>query len=692
MPHSPKLSEIIIDLPNCISIVASTPLVQAMEKMQENKVTGLVVVEDNYPIGILTEHDVLQVISEHIDPKILIVSKLMTRPVVAVSYQLGFFEAYHVCIQKNIRHLVVVDDKGELFGMVSETDFLRALGMDVMKNFHYVRECMAKKPLLLPTDISALEAIRRMNLDEERTGIVIDNGKPIGILTEHDVLNLGISKANLNQPIESVMTTPVLTVPLSATVYFAIDLMRTNKVRRLVVVNENKDVAGLLTEHDIVKQIDNRYVDFLTSIIDKQVADINYARKQLSDSMVLTSILHESLDIGLVATDINGKVKYLNPEAEKIIGTHFKTAKGKNIIDIARESGLGEENIKVGMKKASEGERYVFESYNETNFADKLIRGRVAPILDDKTEHLGYVHTLKDITETKVLETKLHQAASIFNNTVEGVMITDSHNLILSVNPAFSKITGYTEDEVVGKNPRFLNSGRHDKEFYQRMWRHLTDDGYWQGEIWNRRKNGEVYAEWLTLNTVLDDGGKVKNYIGVFADITSLKKSQEDFEYKAHHDPLTQLPNRLLLKSRLEHALVRVIRSKELTVILYIDLDNFKPVNDQYGHQTGDILLQMVAERLLNNVRIQDTVARWGGDEFLILLEEAQEESIVGIAQKLIRALSEPYVINQQTILISISIGISLSSDDMSADQIINNADHALYQAKNSGRNTYRIY
>lgn len=692
MLQSPKLSEIIVNPPQCISIIASMPLLQAMKKMQDEKITGLVVIDENRPIGILTEHDIMQLISGQTDPSTLKVGEAMTSPVIAVSYQLDFFEAYHVCRQNNIRHLVVINETGELYGMASESDFLRALGMDVMKNFHTVQDCMEHMPLLLPPDISALKAIRRMNLDEERTCIITNNRKPVGILTEHDILKLGISQSNLNQPIETVMSSPVLTISFSSTIYFAIDYMRKNNVRRLVVMNENEEIVGLLTEHDIVKQIDNRYVDFLTSVIDKQVADISYARKKLSENVVLTSILHESLDIGLVATDLEGSVKYLNPEAEKLIGSDSKSAKEKNIIDLARQSGLDETHIKEGMKKADNGERYSFESYNDKNYLNQLIKGCIAPIRDEKTTHLGYVHTLKDITKTKELETKLHQAASIFNNTVEGVMITDSLGIILSVNPAFSKITGYTEEEVAGKNPRILSSGRHNKEFYQRMWQHLSNDGYWQGEIWNRRKNGEVYAEWLTLNTILDNEGSVKNYIGVFADITSLKKSQEDFEFKAHHDPLTNLPNRLLLKARMEHALVRSQRSHELIAILFIDLDNFKPVNDQYGHQIGDILLQMVAQRLLKNVRSEDTVTRWGGDEFLIMLEDAKKETTADIAQKLIQEISEPYIIKQHTILISTSIGIEFSSDNILADQIIENADHALYLAKNSGRNRFKYF
>ncbi len=692
MLHSPKLSEIIVDLPDCISVNASMPLLQAMEKMQKNKVTGLVVVEGSCPIGILTEHDLMKVIAGGVSPDTQIVGSAMTSPVVSVSYQLDFFEAYHVCVQKNIRHLVVLDEAGELFGMASESDFLRALGMDVMANFHMVEDCMTQIPLLLPPDITTIEALRRINLDKGRAGIIIKDGKPVGILTERDILHLGLSQSDLNRPLETVMISPILTVLHSATIYFAIDLMRNHKIRRLVVVDEEGLAVGLLGEHDIVKQIDNRYVDFLTSVINKQRTDINYARKQLNESVVLTSILDESLDIGVVATDIEGTVQYLNPEAEKLIGFDSESAKGKNMINLARQSGLGEEHINSGMKAASSGERYLFESLTHKNYVNQLIRGRIAPIHDDKYEHLGYVHTLKDITAHKEAEIKLRQAASIFDNTVEGVMVTNSLGDILSVNPGFTNITGYSEDEVVGKNPRILSSGRQNKAFYQRMWKHVVDSGYWQGEIWNRRKNGEMYAEWLTLNTVLNDEGLVKNYIGVFSDITSLKKSQEDFEYKAHHDTLTQLPNRLLLKARMEHALVRSVRSEELIAILFIDLDGFKPVNDLHGHPKGDILLQMVAERLLKNVRGADTVSRWGGDEFVIMLEDIKREGVAAIAQKLNQEISKPYDIDGCSISVSSSIGIAFSSDKITADQTINNADNALYQVKNSGRNNYKFY
>lgn len=660
--------------------------------MSKNKVTGLTVVEGKHPIGILTERDIMQVIVDHQKPGTLTVGDVMTSPVVSAPSHLDFFEAYHICVQKNIRHLIVVNELGELSGLASESDFLRALGMDVMTPSHLVKDSMKTSPLILSPNVIGIEAIRRMHLNSGRTVIIAANNEPVGILTDKDVLRLGVKQSNLDVPLNTIMTKPIVTVEASATIHHAVELMRDHNIRRLVVVNDTNHVVGLLTEHDIVKGIENQYVEFLTSVIDKQLNDINTARKQINDSSVLTSILRESLDIALIATDVDGNVRYLNPDAKELLNLNNSDITGKHISSLIRHSGIDNQHLVDGMEKASAGERHIYESLRDTEHAEQLIHGRVAAINNEHDEQLGYVHTLQDITEKRRIDTKLRQAASIFDNTVEAIMITDIDGNILSVNPAFTTITGYSHDEVFGKNPRVLSSGRHDKSFYQMMWHKIANHGYWQGEIWNRRKNGEVYAEWLTLNTVLDDDGLVKNYIAVFADITSLKKSQEDFEFKAHHDALTQLPNRLLLKSRMNHALIRGIRATQSITVMFIDLDGFKPINDKYGHQVGDVLLQQVAGRLLKQVRREDTVSRWGGDEFIILLEDITTEAVKELVNKLLSSISKPYVIEEHSISISTSIGIALSSDEMSSEELIQQADQALYRVKEAGRNSFQFY
>lgn len=295
----------------------------------------------------------------------------------------------------------------------------------------------------------------------------------------------------------------------------------------------------------------------------------------------------------------------------------------------------------------------------------------------------------------------LRLAATVFESIREGVVITDLEPRIVAVNRAYTEITGYSAAQVVGKNPRIIRSGRHDKSFYQAMWSNLKEEGYWSGEIWNRRKNGEIYPQWLTISAVCtgsagnDKNGLCYNYVGIFTDISQIKQSEAQLAQLAHYDPLTGLPNRLLVQSRLHHAVERAQRYSLRVVTLYIDLDRFKNINDSLGHPIGDELLIKLAERLKKRLRKEDALARLGGDEFLLVLEDVKDpgESAI-VAQTLIDLLATPFVLpSGHEIFINASIGISLFPDDASnVTELIQHADMAMYQAKKEGRNTYRYH
>ena len=301
----------------------------------------------------------------------------------------------------------------------------------------------------------------------------------------------------------------------------------------------------------------------------------------------------------------------------------------------------------------------------------------------------------RDISERRQAEEKLLQAAAVFDNAQEGILITDAGGCILAVNQAFREITGYTEAEVLGQTPGMFKSGRHDKSFYRDMWETLARTGRWQGEVWDRRKDGEIFPKWLSISAIRDPEGQTSRYVALFADITHLKESEARLEHLAHFDPLTDLPNRLLFHSRLEHALEQARRHGHRLAILFLDLDRFKTVNDSLGHPAGDELLVAVSQRVRARLRDTDTLARLGGDEFVILLEqldEAQQAAVV--AMELLRVLKEPIMLSGgHEVFIGASIGISLFPDDArEAMQLVRNADAALYQAKDAGRNTYSFY
>ncbi|MCU7812173.1 MAG: EAL domain-containing protein [Candidatus Thiodiazotropha sp. (ex Notomyrtea botanica)] len=304
------------------------------------------------------------------------------------------------------------------------------------------------------------------------------------------------------------------------------------------------------------------------------------------------------------------------------------------------------------------------------------------------------VSDLWKLIAKKRTEEKLKQAAAVYESTQEAVTITDTTPRIIAVNRAFTEITGYSEEEVTGSNPSVLKSGRHDEDFYRNMWNELTNDGHWQGEIWNRRKSGEIYPEWLNISAIYDESGLTTHYVAVFSDISILKQSEDQLERMAHYDPLTGLPNRILLFSRIEHAVQRAARNRTRLAVLFLDLDNFKNVNDSLGHPAGDRLLKKLADRFKNRLREEDTIARIGGDEFVVLIEDVSDESrIADVAQAVIQEVTQPITLDNHELSIGGSVGISLyPQNGKSVTDLIKNADAAMYLAKDSGRNSYQFY
>jgi len=303
----------------------------------------------------------------------------------------------------------------------------------------------------------------------------------------------------------------------------------------------------------------------------------------------------------------------------------------------------------------------------------------------------GYIH---DVTERKQAETQLRLAASVFAHSLEGIVITDAQNQMVDVNPSFTRITGYTKAELIGRNPSLLASGQHDNAFYQRMWAAINEDGFWQGEIWNRRKEGEVYPELLSVSLVRDAKGAIINYIGVFSDISQFKAHEAELNRIAHYDHLTGLPNRRLLTDRLEHSIAQIRRKGGGIAVCYLDLDGFKPINDQHGHAVGDQFLISVSAALRSVVRGEDTVARLGGDEFVLLLTDiSKPEDCFGLMTRVLAAVRAPIEVGGLVSSLSASIGVTLCPPDVAdPDTLLRHADQAMYLAKESGKNSYHLY
>jgi diguanylate cyclase (GGDEF)-like protein/PAS domain S-box-containing protein len=404
--------------------------------------------------------------------------------------------------------------------------------------------------------------------------------------------------------------------------------------------------------------------------------------------------LAENLPDVLVRYDREARFVYVNPRFEKLLGTSLEEVRGKTTTQIA---GLPDaelfERAVLHAIRTSEGHEFEYKLLMpDGNTHWGLVR--VSPELDE-AGGVAYVQVLsRDISERKRAEEKLRLAATVFANSYGGVMITDAENVIVDVNPAFTRFTGYTKEEVVGKHPNILASGRQSPAFYTELWETLKKHDYWHGETWNRRKNGEAYAAMLSISAVRGDEGQLQHYISVFSDISPLKEHEEELDRIAHYDTLTGVPNRRLLNDRLDRAIAHTRRDGHQLAVCYLDLDGFKPVNDRYGHETGDLLLIEITRRLQAAIRPDDTIARMGGDEFvLLLLELSSLEECRIVLNRMLETVSEPVVIDGKRVAVSASIGLTLyPPDDTDAEVLLRHADHAMYCAKRAGKNRFHIY
>ncbi len=414
-------------------------------------------------------------------------------------------------------------------------------------------------------------------------------------------------------------------------------------------------------------------------------------RLQISEQRIRRIL--DSTQEGFLMADLDDVVIQVNPAFAKLLGGEPEGIMGRSLydfVDPANHAILEAQGI-----RRARGEQSVYE-LDLTRLDGNLApcQFSATPITDETGTRTGSFALVSDLSGRRAHEAYVRQVVAMFESTAEGVMLTDLEGHILSVNPAFTAVTGYTEAEALGRNPSFLKSGRHSDEFYQAMWAELVATGHWQGEVWDRRKNGEIYPEWLTISAVHDASGAVQSYVGVFSDISHIKRSEEELERLAHYDPLTGLPNRILMHAQLNHALDRAGRHKERVAVMVLDLDGFKTVNDSLGHPAGDLLLQTIAGRLHRLLRSEDTVARMGGDEFAVIAEAVGNAGNPGlIAEKIIQAVAEPVDLNGHRALVTASVGIALYPDDGNdTTSLLQAADMAMYASKQAGRNTSRFH
>jgi len=370
---------------------------------------------------------------------------------------------------------------------------------------------------------------------------------------------------------------------------------------------------------------------------------------------------------------------------EKIIGIRFQ--------DLVSAQLFAQNEPHIRGVLAGEPQRFE-RTLNKADGSVGHIIGHYIPDFGADGTVRGFSIQASEVTGLKEIEAKLKLAACVFENTLDGVLITDVNGTILSVNPGFIEITGYTADEAVGQTPRILQSNRHDQAFYDSMWGEIEANGCWHGKIWNRRKDGELYLQRMTISMVPDEDGKPMRYVSVFRDITALWRKDEYIKHLAFHDALTDLPNRTLLMDRIDQKLLHAERERSQFALMFLDLDGFKLVNDRLGHNVGDDLLKDVAKRLLELVRRSDTVARVGGDEFIFILDNPQgRDEVAEVASRIVSSINEPIDVHGEAFQIGVSIGIAVFPvDGDTSANLIKNADTAMYAAKSAGRNNIRFF
>jgi diguanylate cyclase (GGDEF)-like protein/PAS domain S-box-containing protein len=442
-------------------------------------------------------------------------------------------------------------------------------------------------------------------------------------------------------------------------------------------------------------------ISLLATVFYRRQWQLAAQRAEFERLQKINATVFDSSAEAILITGLNAEIISVNSEFTRITGYRPDEVIGRYLFPLLTPEGISAFTKKQAQQRTEKQPKTQADSTTiEVQLRCKsgsLIWMEIlsTPERDAYGAISGYHRICRNITERKQAEEKLRLAASVFTHAREGIVITAADGTIIDVNEAFSQITGYSRDEALGDNPRLLRSDHHEKTFYAAMWNELVEKGHWHGEIWNRRKNGEMLAEILTISAVRDARGGVQQYVALFTDITALKEHERELEHIARFDALTNLPNRVLLADRLRQAMSQEQRRGQQLAVAFLDLDGFKAINDNHGHEAGDQLLVAIANRMKQALREGDTLARMGGDEFVaVLLDLADVATSVPTLTRLLDAAAQPVLFGDAVLQVSASLGVTFypQAKDVEADQLLRQADQAMYRAKLAGKNRYVVF
>ncbi|WP_415906384.1 EAL domain-containing protein [Neptuniibacter sp. QD72_48] len=544
-----------------------TKVSTAVGLMAKHGIGCVIVCEGNRPVGIITRRDIMRITVSGKDLEQNDVSTCMSSPVSTVVTTTTIDEAGLRFIAEGFRHLVVVDESNQLFGILSETDVVNSQGVEHDLFLRSVSEIISKDALIIPEHETVRLAVERLETTGHSAALICNGQDIVGILTENDLM-VSMADGDLDLPLKDFASANLVSVEADLSLYNARKVFRQHSFHHLGVKRHDGEIIGLISYSDILRNVEMDYV---------------YRLKEL-----------------------------LNERDQAL--------------------ALSQHNLKL---------------------ADKVMSA-----------------------------------------SMEAIVVTDLEAKIQRVNPAFTDITGYEDWEVLGKNTNILSSGRHDKKFYQDMWASLQNKGQWQGEIWNKRKNGTVYPEWLTITAVENDAGEICQYASIFSDLTEIKRSEARIKRLAYFDELTRLPNRKMFNDRLNLSLGYAQEHNHQVALAFLDLDFFQRVNDRFGLEAGDQVLREVGRRIESILEEGDTVARFGGDSFNMILTDVDDNTAVSeFLNRLLSTINQPILVSGTEINLTVSVGVSFfPTDATKPEDLFQCAEVAVKQAKDFGRNSYRFF